>query len=221
MRAIIFDTETTGTIDPGIVQDGWIECDHMGVTVGDLHGQLWNPGKPSGFGALATHHITDDMVADAQPASEFALPPGVTHIIGHKVDFDWEAAGRPDVKRICTLALARRMWPDLDSHTLGALTYRIIGSAAREALRDAHDARADVMLCANVLRAICAARQPTSLDDLWRMSEDARIPTHISFGKHAGKPISMVPSDYRSWYRRQDETDPYLLEAFKRTPALV
>src|SRR5690606_37742097 len=111
------------------------------------------------------------------------LPDGVTHLIGHNVDFDWKVIGEPDVKRICTLALARRMWHDQDSHTLGALLYRTMGADARMALREAHNAMADVGFCAHVLRAICAARRPADLDDLWRMSEEARVPTHMTFGK--------------------------------------
>src|SRR5690606_6977159 len=122
-------------------------------------GEFWNPGKPISYGAMATHHIVDADVADARPAAEFRLPDGVTHLIGHNVDFDWKVIGEPDVKRICTLAVARRMWHDQDSHTRGALLYRTMGADARMALREAHNAMADVGFCAHVLRAICAARR--------------------------------------------------------------
>lgn len=215
MRAIVFDTETTGLDDPGLVQSAWVEVDHMGELAHPICGQLWNPGKPINYGAMATHHIVDADVADAPPAAGFRLPDGVTHLIGHNVDFDWKVIGEPDVKRICTLALARRMWHDMDSHTLGALLYRVMGTDARRALVDAHNATADVGFCAYVLRAICAARRPADLDDLWRMSEEARVPTHMTFGKHKGAALRDVPPDYKAWLMRQPDVDPYLMKALR------
>lgn len=68
MRAIVFDTETTGLDDPGLVQSAWVEVDHMGDLAHPICGQLWNPGKPISYGAMATHHIVDADVADAPPA---------------------------------------------------------------------------------------------------------------------------------------------------------
>lgn len=220
MRAIVFDTETTGIDEPALVQSGWVEVNHMGEAKGKPCGQLWNPGKPIGYGAMATHHILDEDVRDAQPARDFALPDGVTHLIGHNIDFDWRVIGQPDIKRICTLALARRMWPDQDSHTLGALLYRVMGPVARSELANAHDAAADVGFCVRVLRAICVARQPADLDDLWRMSEDARVPGEFLFGKHKGRRIADVrhtdPS-YITWLLKQQfvQDDPYLMKALQ------
>lgn len=216
MRAIVFDTETTGVDAPALVQSAWMAVDHMGASLAEGEAAFWNPGKPISFGAMATHHIVDADVADMPPASEFRLPEGTTHLIGHNVDFDWRVIGEPDVKRICTLALARQMWPEMDSHSLGACVYRVLRpDLAREALRSAHDARMDVSLCVSVLAAICAARQPANLDDLWRMSEQARVPTHMPFGKHKGMPIADVPRDYKAWLLRQDDVDPYLVRALQ------
>lgn len=217
MKAIIFDTETTGVVEPALVQSAWVDVDHMGNQTGGSGGGYWNPGKPISFGAMATHHITDADVADQPPASEFRLPEGVTHLVGHNIDFDWRVIGEPDVKRICTLALARRMWHDMDSHTLGACIYRVMAPGlARDLLRGAHDASTDVYMCGIVLRAICAARRPADLDDLWRMSEEARVPTHMPFGKHKGMPIADVPRDYKAWLLRQDDIDPYLAKALQQ-----
>lgn len=215
-RAVVLDTETTGVEDPGLVQSAWAEVDHLGRPGREGQVQLWNPGKPISYGAMATHHITDAEVADEPPAAGFRLPEGTTHLIGHNVDFDWKVIGEPDVKRICTLALARRMWPDMDSHSLGACIYRVMPAAeAREVLRSAHNAWADVLMCAEVLRAICAAFGPKDLDDLWRMSEEARVPTHLNFGKHKGVAIADVPRDYKAWLLRQPDLDPYLVKALR------
>jgi exodeoxyribonuclease X len=214
MKAIVFDCETTGLVDPDLVQTAWVQVDHMGDLAHPICSQLWKPEKPISYGAMATHHILDADVADKPPAADFRLPDGVTHLIGHNIDFDWRVIGEPNIKRICTLALARRAWPDMDSHALGALIYRTMDQeSARLALRGAHDAAADVGLCAYVLRVICQARRPVDLDDLWRMSEDARVPTHMPFGKHKGMPIASVPDDYKAWLKRQPDIDPYLMQA--------
>lgn len=74
--------------------------------------QRYNPGKPITFGALATHHIMDEELVDCPLASSFTLPGHVDYIIGRNVDFDWEVIGKPEIKHICTLALAHKLWPD-------------------------------------------------------------------------------------------------------------
>lgn len=216
MRAILFDSETTGIDEPVIVQTSYAYIDHMGQPTGGWEScdtKFWNPGKPIAFGALATHHIFPEDVADMPPAVDFRLPADVGYLVGHKIDFDWGAIGEPNVKRICTLALARRMWPDADSHSLGALVYMLKGRSVRNQVKGAHDAEADIILCSYVLEAICKARQPSSLDDLWLMSEQARIPTVMTFGKHKGEPVKSIPPDYKRWLLRQPDIDPYLQKA--------
>ena len=108
--AIIFDTEATGIVDPVIIEAAWIAVDSLApVTLGDTFHQRYQPGKPISLGALATHHIMDEELVDCPPAASFRLPDDLQYLIGHNIDFDWQAVGQPDVKRICTLALARRV----------------------------------------------------------------------------------------------------------------
>jgi exodeoxyribonuclease X len=47
------------------------------------------------------------------------------------------------------------------------------------------------------------------------MSEKARIPTIMPFGKHKGEWISQVPSDYKQWMLRQDNVSEYLRKALQ------
>lgn len=220
MSAYIFDTETTSANEPEL-----IEAAHL-LMSGDLADsapldvflQRYRPNKAISFGAMAVHHILPSDLVDCPPNSEFRLPIDIQYMIGHKVDFDWEVAGSLNVKRICTLAMARRVWPDAESHTLGALSYMLSNDleAVRLELRDAHNALADCYLCARVLYAIVehCGEDLRTWEDVYQFSEQARIPTHMSFGKHAGKPIADVPYDYRAWYAKQPDTDPYLLKAF-------
>jgi len=213
-KTIIFDTEATGIKEPVLIEAAWLELESIEpFLVANPFVQRYNPGKPITLGALATHHIMDEELVDCPPASSFRLPDDVSYIIGHNVDFDWEVIGKPEIKRICTLALARKLWPDLDSHTQSALLYFLERSTAREQLRNAHSAITDVGICAVILDHICEQLGVKTVEDLYAESEKARIPTTMPFGKHKGMLLSDIPSDYKQWLLGQGDIDPYLRKA--------
>lgn len=225
MNAVILDTETTGLVEPDVVELAWMGPLHAFSSDPGISCLRFKPRKPITLGAMATHHILDEDL-DGQPEWPGSWVPPGEFLIGHHVDFDWAAIGKPDVKRICTLALARRLWPDLDSHSLTALIYHFTKDrrGAREALRGVHSARTDVSLCSlllgDILRAMPAIH---SWERLWAASERARVPTHMPLGKYGpkngerGLPIEEVrrmDPNYVEWCLRQD-FDPYLLKALR------
>ena len=213
-KSIIFDTEATGIKEPVLIEAAWLELESIEpFTVANPFVQRFNPGKPITLGALATHHIMDEELIDCPPASSFRLPDDVGYIIGHNVDFDWEVIGKPEIKRICTLALARKLWPDLDSHTQSALLYYLERNSAREQLRNAHSALTDVGICAVILEHICQQLGVKTAEDLYAESEKARIPTTMPFGKHKGLMLADLPSDYKQWLLGQGDIDSYLRKA--------
>lgn len=223
-RAILFDTETTGTEegDAQIIEAAIGILEGMRLLRVDV--ERFKPSVPINLGAMATHHIIEQDLEHCRPSSEFALPSDVGVIIGHKVDFDWKMAGRPRVRRICTLALARKVWPSLDSYTLGAILYHVLPHPqAQNLLQGAHSAGVDVENLMRVLDALCEVLQPQSLEQLYRMSEEARIPEFITFGKYKAEPgepptlIVDLPRDYREWILRQSDMDPYLKVAVRRS----
>jgi exodeoxyribonuclease X len=215
-QAIIFDVEATDKNDAVIIEAASLDVTFLKpFEVGNPWVQRYNPGKPISLGALATHHIMDEELVNCPASSSFRLPAGTKYLIGHNIDFDWVAIGSPEVKRICTLALARSLWPELDSHTQSALLYYFERATAREQLRNAHSALADVWICSKIVAQIIEKLQPVSLDALWEMSEKARIPTTMPYGKHKGELISQVPSDYKQWLLRQDNVSGYLRKALE------
>ena len=215
-KVIIFDTEATDIKEPVLIEAAWLEVTNLTpLTIGGQFVQRYNPGKPISLGALATHHILDEELVDCPPASSFQLPSDVAYLIGHNVDFDWQVLGQPPIKRICTLALARKLWPNLDSHSQSALLYHLDRPHAREQLRNAHSALADVDICAKILEAICTELKIDTVEALWVASEKARMPTHMPFGKHKGMPLNEVPMDYKSWLLGQSDIDPYLRKALE------
>lgn len=222
MSALIFDTETTGGEPPALIEAAWIKFEGdegLDLRPSSRFEQRYNPGVPSTLGALATHHILDMELSGCPHPSEFALPEDVNFLVGHNVDYDWAVIGKPRVRLICTLALARSIHPELDSHKLGALAYHFLGAAARPMLRDAHSAAADVEITRHVLRHLVgylrAQGMPATWDALYEASERARVPTVIAFGKHKGTKIAELPSDYVSWMLRQPDLDPYLKQALE------
>jgi exodeoxyribonuclease X len=215
-QAIIFDVEATDKNDAVIIEAASLDVTSLKpFEVSNPWVQRYNPGKPISLGALATHHIMDEELVNCPESSSFRLPAGTKYLIGHNIDFDWVAIGKPEVKRICTLALARSLWPELDSHTQSALLYFFERDTARDQLRNAHSALADVWICSKIVGQIIDKLHPASLDALWEMSEKARIPTIMPFGKHKGEPISQVPTDYKQWMLRQDNVSEFLRKALE------
>lgn len=224
MLSIIMDTETTDK-EPKtceVVEAAYREFSFDPLPqpkqFRSLYGHLW----PIKYGALAAHHILPEELIGLPTFDKDRFAGEVsaaTYWIGHNIDFDWTAVGAPQQpKRICTLAMARDLWPQLDSHTLTSLVYFTQGASkeTRERLRSAHSALADVIFCEEILRVIIAEKSLTTMEQLYAYSEEARIPKIMTFGKFKGEPVENVDRGYANWYRRQPEPDPYLLQAFRR-----
>lgn len=219
MSAIIFDTETTGLVEPGLVEAAWVRLPQpKPLEITDRFSSLYNPGKPISAGAMATHHIVPADVEFSPSASSFHLPES-DFLIGHNVDFDWQVVGKPEIRRICTKALAQYLWPtNIDSYSQTALLYALIGPSVRPKVFQAHRAMQDVENCLILLDCILSEFKDRSNEietwgQLHALSEIARIPTHMPFGKHKGVPIAEVPRDYKRWLLGQPDVDPYLVRA--------
>lgn len=216
MTALLFDTETTGTANPQVIEAAWLKLDSpTSLEILEEFEQRYRPSEKIALGALAVHHIYDEELQTCAPYTEFSLPADTQYIIGHNVDYDWQVSGSPNVKRICTLALSRRYFPKLDSHSQSALIYYLDRAGARDRLKNAHSALADVYNCLLLLKSILQEMQKASVqvhiwEELWLQSEQARIPTIMPFGKHRGMEISQLPPDYKAWLLRQDTLDPYV-----------
>ncbi len=224
MSAYILDTETTDNTDsPDVIQLAIMGPMATPLTEAPTVAFGYKPTKPITAGALATHHI----IAEHFPTwAGFRLPEDCAYLIGHSVDFDWRAIGSPNVKRICTLMLARQVWPDTEGHSLGACMYRIHPHpVARELVKQAHDAQADVYLCLRLLIHLYEDQfgQALTWEELWRVSEEARIPKLFTFGKHKGARIADIRREdpsYVGWLLSGKcdvvNDDPYLRQALTR-----
>lgn len=215
MNVIIFDTETTNVNTPEVIEAAWINPDGSGE-----YAERFFPENGISLGAMATHHIILSDLVGCRMSSEFILPP-VDYIIGHNVDFDWKAAGSPDVKRICTLALSRWLFPEIDSHSQTAMMYHLFPhDEAREFCKNAHSALADVKMCRLIFHRLISELESRGVavstwEEIWQASEISRIPTVMTFGKHKGMAIKDVPPDYKRWLLNQPDVDSYLITALR------
>lgn len=225
MQAIILDTETH-TLNgqpieiayaPIQIHDGKLTLDKS-----QIFDQLYRVDEPISYAAMAVHHILESELVDQPHYTSFSLPQDTTYIIGHNIDYDIRALEKcgvdtSKIKAICTLALARLVWPDAEAHNISALIYMITkGSAkARDMIKKAHRADMDIILTANILMHEIHHLKIQTIEELYTASEDARIPRTINFGKHRGTAITDLPADYMQWLLRQDDLDPYLRKAIE------
>ena len=226
MQAIILHTETH-TLNGLPIEIAYapieIEAGKLSLARSKMFDQLYSIGDEKiSFAAMAVHHILEADIVDQPNFGTFTLPNETVYIIGHNIDYDIRAiqtcgVDTQHIKAICTLALARLVWPDAEAHNISALIYMISKGSekAREMLKGAHRADADIILTANILMHIVHKLNIQTIEALFEASEDARIPRSINFGKHRGTAIVDLPSDYVQWLMRQEDLDPYLRKALE------
>lgn len=217
-RAIILDIETCGNEPQEVVQLAWV-----GDDVRSVFNRRYVPTKPITPEAFAVHMIRVDH--NDNPSEDAASDvPKHEYVIGHGIDFDAEVLGLKS-KRICTLAMARHLMPEVKSHKLTVCF--VVTEEANEGersgflvscLASAHDALFDVLMTQKVYRELCkrAKLDPCDYAAVYEFSEQCRIPKVWPFGKHVGKPISETPRDYLEWFVKQSDVDPYLRTAIER-----
>lgn len=220
MNVIILDTETHD-MKGFPIEIAYVHCSFVDglptVNKDAVFDEYFSCPEPITFGAMAVHHILESDIA-GKPSHETFRAPECEYIIGHNIDYDIDAVRLAhkdfNAKAICTLALARMVWPDA-AHNISALVYMLTGGTekARESIRNAHNAKQDILLTAFILKHICQKLGIKDMQSLYVFSEQARIPTHITFGKHKGTAIKDIPADYVTWLLKQPDLDPYLKKA--------
>ena len=221
MNALILDTETHD-LNGYPIEIAYAPCSfEQGVLVinqGEVFDEFFSCPEPIALGALATHHILEADIAEKPSFDTFRMPQGVQYLIGHNIDYDIKAVQKcqPDftVKGICTLALCRMVWSELP-HTLSAMYYHVMDDLelARKHLRHAHNAKADIYFTGVILKTLVEQLGIKDMNSLFIMSETARIPKYITFGKHKSTAIKDLDPSYVTWLLRQEDLDPYLRKA--------
>lgn len=204
------DFETTGipteTDKHAIVEIGRCELTvwEAGKTFVDApYTVLCNPGRPMPHEAMAVHHITDAMVADATGDVSFIAESD--YFAAHKADYELSFY-QPKVPVICTYKVALRLWPDAASHSLQFLRYFLDLKANEMMAMPPHRAGPDAYLCALLMERI-VKEQRVSLDDMVRWSAGPALLPRVNFGKHKGAKWEDLPTDYLKWIVDKSDMD--------------
>lgn len=216
MNYCFADCETTG-VTPA---DKMVEL-AFAITTPDLEiieadQSLIDPQIPIPSGASAVHHITNKMV-ECEPTIEEYMemknyPLNTSEpmlFIAHNAAFDFRYFGpylHEQTQVFCTLRLARKLFPELDSHKLQALRYSL---DLPDVDGDAHRADADVEMLMNFVR-YCMLVTGKTVEELAEFAQQPIQVEKLGFGKHKGKALKDVPLDYWQWLLKQDNVDPDL-----------
>lgn len=186
------------------------------------------PDRDISFGAMSVTGICPEDVANEGDHTTVVpplMPSGEAYIIGHNVDYDIRVAENAGVDvsnyhAICTLAIARDLYPDAQ-HSLGALLYMLDYDYARQHAQHAHSAAHDVRFCVRLLRIFCRNIGITDMQSLYEYSEQARIPKIMPLKKYKGQVITEMAKNndgrkYLQWVIDNVEDNPYLIKACKQ-----
>jgi exodeoxyribonuclease X len=202
----VIDIETTG-IDAGA--DAIVEIACVVVRGGvetRSFGSLVDPGRRIPPRASAIHHLTDADVRGQLPLSAvepvLAAMCGDAVLVAHNAAFDLgflpTLAGAPS---LCTLRLARHLFPELDGHANQLLRYAF-ATRTRD-VGPSHRAMADARVTASVLDVLLRRYvEITGTDDVDALVRFAASPVHVAslpFGEHKRKPLADVPAGYLRW----------------------
>jgi DNA polymerase III subunit epsilon len=213
LRPIYYDTETTG-IRPE--KDRIVEIAAYDPVNNVTFEQLVNPGIAIPDEAIAIHGITNSMVEKASSFAEVGKAfiefcSGSCVLIAHNNDsFDKHFLlheGKrhqlqfPDWPMLDSLKWARKYRPDLPRHSLQFLR-QIYGIAENKA----HRALDDVFVLQQIFSVMIDDLSLNQVLELLQTGSEA-LPQVMPFGKHQGKPLSQIPSDYLIWLKQQGALD--------------
>jgi exodeoxyribonuclease X len=208
----VVDVETTG-LDPKV--DEVVEMAMVNVTTErGLRGtwsSLFQPSIPIPPAASAIHHLTDEDVRGMPYFKTFGIEPG-NAFAAHNAAFDSQfipqIAGSP---MVCTMRLAKKLWPMLDSYSNQFLRYHLGLQIPDEyKAMGMHRALPDAVVsgCLLIEELKELAKLHSEIGTVEQLVEWLAEPILLyrcTFGKHGpkdgkpGTPWSEVPKDYLRW----------------------
>ena len=238
MKFVILDTETTGAEeDDRICQLAYLVASPqlVGTAIEEVHDDLCKPPKEIGYGAMAVHHITNEMVAKKPPCIETdawrrlqSLNTAENILVIQNAPFDLamlEKEGfRNEMALIDTLRCLRHLYPDEESHGLQYARYRfgLYKNEKKEAKSlkrtlQAHDALSDVLVLKLLLDFLLMDHTP---EELVALTQKPITYTTFRFGKYKGEKIVDVAKKdpgYLEWMLMEKEGEEGLDDDWRQT----
>lgn len=220
---VVIDVETTG-LDPAtdtVVEIAAVRYQPRDGVIGPVWQTLVNPERSIPATASAIHGITDAMVAHAPIPDEawlefhrFVGDDAV--LVAHHATFDRSFLPVAYAERawLCTMRLAKHLWPEAPTHSNQGLRYQLgFKAPATVAHRAADDALVTTYLLDEALGEYSWTEPrgaDRTLDTLLAYAASPIKVTTMPFGKHQGKPLAEIPADYIRWLLNQPDVDPDL-----------
>lgn len=160
-------------------------------------------------GARAAHHLgPEDCLGsprwgDVLDTHKVLLAEAIA--VAHNASFDSQwFPPELGMKWICTLKLARVLWPDEESHSLQRLRYsRHVNSHPPEYL-SAHRALYDTIVLRDLFEQRIEPEFGYDREAMITICSNPILLPKVTFGKHKGQKWDQVPTSYLRWIREQD-----------------
>lgn len=184
LKAIILDTETTGLKAPEPVEVAYIalaelenypNAEILSNSHHTFNSRFRNRLQRISREAQAIHGISEAAVADRPyfKLELLALPEHVEYLICHNVQYDYRVLGKPDelgLKKICTVKLARLLWPELTNHKLTTIIEYAFPEIHTQLTAKAHSALVDCKLCLLILHKALSEFEINSWEDFYELA---------------------------------------------------
>ncbi len=220
MNIIILDTETTGLDEKSRL----VQLAYKNLKTGTLVNEYFKPPILISFGAMATHHITNEMVADKPAFANSSVKAELTKLfqndilVAHNALFDIGILKNEGVavsRFIDTLRVAKHLI-NSERYDLQYLRYFLDFNVK---IATAHDALGDILILEklfehliNIIETKLGLKSDEDIHTkLIELTNTPVLLDKISFGKYKGKSfaqINQIDSGYLEWlYNSESKKD--------------
>lgn len=193
----VIDTETCD-LQGGVVEIASVDVVDCKIVNPMSH--LVRPDRPISAQAMAIHRITEEMVAD-KPWIEDVVPfyQGSPWYVAHNASFDRRVLPEMEGEWICTMKMARRLWPGIKYSNMALYKSRKLSVATPPGLHH-HRALYDCYITAALLIDIMDVSGWTANQMVDVTGRPALLRT-FTFGKYRGQEVAEIAKDDPGYLR--------------------
>lgn len=212
---VFLDTETTGTIDPGLIQLSFIRVTMTDELLTPVQPQIFNryyrTDKKISLEAMSVCHITPKVLQEKGIDLDDAEKRNIEqmlqdcYIVAHNAKFDRMVLDNNGIKTnpdmwIDTYPVAHELYQEATQHKLQYLRYYLGLEFAEEI--NPHDSMSDVLVLEQVFYKMydkIYKSQKDPFEEMLALTKRGVILRSFPFGKHKGRPIADIVCDDRGW----------------------
>ncbi|MCC3701321.1 exodeoxyribonuclease X [Rouxiella badensis] len=199
----VIDTETCG-FNGGVVEIASVDVVEGVIT--QPMSDLVCPDREISPQAMAVHQITEEMV-EGKPRIAVAVRryQGHPYYVAHNAAFDRAMLPEMNGQWICTVKLAREVFPGQPSYSLQNLRHSLNLDTHPPAHLHPHRALYDCYVTASLLIRI-QEESGLSAEEMLAIAERPTLLRTLKFGKYRGQKISEIASQdpgYLRWMLRE------------------